>query len=55
MCKARPCRGECRYDEVCQDDKCVRRQREQPSTAIDTDGGDTDGGELSQAGDRRDD
>jgi hypothetical protein len=55
MCKARPCRGECRYDEVCQDDKCVRRQREQPSTAIDTDGGDADGGELSPAGDRRDD
>lgn len=39
MCVPRPCRGECRYDEVCENDKCVFRRREQPVPAPDLDGG----------------
>src|SRR5689334_21218162 len=30
MCVAQPCGGECRYDEACENEKCVFRRREQP-------------------------
>jgi len=50
MCVPRPCRGECRYDEVCENDKCVLRRREQPAFAAEPDGStplqDDDGGPV---------
>ena len=39
LCIPRPCGDECRYDEVCENDRCVFRQREQPGAAIDADAG----------------
>jgi hypothetical protein len=41
LCIPRPCGDECRYDEVCVNDRCVLRHREQPGAMID-DGGDSE-------------
>ena len=46
LCIPRPCGDECRYDEVCVNERCVFRPREQPGSAIDADsadGGDEQG------------
>jgi hypothetical protein len=37
MCVRKPCGGECRVDEVCENDQCVVRRREQPGIALDFD------------------
>ena len=48
MCVPQPCGGECRYDEICEHDRCVLRRTEQ-ARRTDFDGGeasDEDAGEL---------
>jgi hypothetical protein len=49
LCVPPPCRDECHFDEVCENDRCILRHREQPGAANDDiDGGptplETDGG-----------
>jgi hypothetical protein len=44
LCIPRPCGDECRYDEVCVNDRCVMRRREQPGAM-------TDDGGVSEPGD----
>jgi hypothetical protein len=47
LCVPQPCGGECRYDEICQHERCVLRPTERPSFSTDVDGGanpDDDGG-----------
>ena len=41
LCVRRPCDGECRIDEMCENERCVLRRREQSASANDGDGGTT--------------
>ena len=49
LCVPRACGDECRIDEVCENDKCILRRREQPSFAATPDASpppeDGDGGQ----------
>ena len=41
LCVPQPCGGECRYDEICEHERCVRRPTEQPWLRTEVDGGNT--------------
>ena len=50
VCIARPCGGECRYDEVCKDGQCILRRREEPPVAND-DAGEPSSDEMGERDD----
>jgi hypothetical protein len=39
LCVPQPCGGECRYDEICQHERCVLRPTERPALSTDVDAG----------------
>ena len=38
LCVRQPCGGECQYDELCENGRCVLRRRERTASVPDTDG-----------------